>query len=198
MFFRSERLFLRPGWPEDWRELFARTADEQIVRNLSRAPWAWGADDGRDFAAPSRDRRLPHFLVTLPQTACGTSGAALIGGIGLMDAAGAPELGCWIAREHWGRGYATEAGRAALSVARALGHRQVRAAHFADSPAAGRVLVKLGFRPTGRIEPRFSLVRGEQVPALVMVCPLDAASGGDDDDTGGAAGGDKASMLRAA
>ncbi len=24
MFMRSERLFLRPGWPEDWEELLSR------------------------------------------------------------------------------------------------------------------------------------------------------------------------------
>ena len=38
MFFRSERLFLRPGWPEDWDELTARIADPAIVRNLATAP----------------------------------------------------------------------------------------------------------------------------------------------------------------
>lgn len=197
MFFRSERLFLRPGWPEDWRELFGRIADQQTMRNLARAPWPHGADPADDAAVPPQDPRFPQFLVTLPRIVGGT-GAALVGGVGLIDAPGGPELGYWIGREHWGRGYATEAGRATLAVARALGHRQVSAAHFPDNPASGRVLAKLGFRPTGRIEPRYSLALGEQAPALVMELRLDAAGGGDDDGTGGAPGGDGTPMRRAA
>ena len=39
MFFRSERLFLRPVWPEDWQAILNGIADEAVVRNLARAPW---------------------------------------------------------------------------------------------------------------------------------------------------------------
>ena len=199
MFFRSERLFLRPGWPEDWRELFDRIADEQIVRNLARAPWPYRPDDARHFAALEQDRRFPHFLVTLPQNACGNGGGAqVVGTVSLIDAADGLELGYWIARDHWGRGYACEAGRAALSIARTLGHRHVRAAHFTDNPASARVLAKLGFRSTGRTEPRYSLARGGAAPALVMERDLAVASGGDDDGAGGGTGCDKAPMRRAA
>ena len=195
MFFRSERLFLRPGWSEDWSELFRQIADEQIVRNLARAPWPYRAQDAREFAALPQDRRFPHFCVTLPQAA---GGNVLIGCAGLHPAAAGPgeaELGYWIAREHWGQGYATEAGRAVLSIARTLGHRRVRASHFADNPASGRVLAKLGFRPTGRSEARFSLGRGEGAPALVHAVELAGAAGGGDDRN---PGGVKAPMPRAA
>ena len=39
MFIRSKRLFLRPGWPEDWTELYTAINDEGVVRNLASAPW---------------------------------------------------------------------------------------------------------------------------------------------------------------
>ena len=39
MFIRSERLFLRPGWPEEWAELLALIDDQGVVRNLASAPW---------------------------------------------------------------------------------------------------------------------------------------------------------------
>ena len=42
MFFRSERLFLRPVWPEDWQAILNGIADEAVVRNLARAPWPYG------------------------------------------------------------------------------------------------------------------------------------------------------------
>ena len=65
MFFRSERLFLRPGWPEDWQELLAQIADEAVVKNLAKAPWPYSADDARWFAAQEQDKRLPHFFAII-------------------------------------------------------------------------------------------------------------------------------------
>jgi RimJ/RimL family protein N-acetyltransferase len=78
---------------------------------------------------------------------------------------GAVELGYWIARDHWGRGIATEACRALVDIARTLRLRSLEASHFLDNPASGRVLAKLGFEPTGIVAPRLSRARGEQVPA---------------------------------
>jgi hypothetical protein len=39
MFARTERLMLRPGWPEDAPVLSRAIGDEAVVRNLARAPW---------------------------------------------------------------------------------------------------------------------------------------------------------------
>lgn len=162
MFIRSERLFLRPGWPEDWEELLTQISDEAVVRNLARAPWPYTAEDAKEFAQRPQERLLPHFLVTLPTA----EGARLIGSAGLGSDGRDVELGYWIAREHWGRGFATEAARAVLGLALALGHERVVAFHFADNPASGRVLAKAGFRPTGEKGMRFSLARGGEAPAL--------------------------------
>lgn len=163
MFMRSERLFLRPGWPEDWEELLGRVADEAVVKNLAKAPWPYTADDARWFASQPQDQRLPHFFITLPTSA---EPARLIGCIGLAQDRDAVELGYWLGREHWGKGYASEAARAVINVARALGHKRLVAGHFIDNPASGRVLRKAGFRPTGQIHQRFSLARGTEVASI--------------------------------
>ena len=69
------------------------------------------------------------------------------------------ELGYWIAREYWGRGYATEAARAVLRLAKVLGHREAGVAgHFIDNPASGAVLRKVGFEPTGKLRRRYQPV----------------------------------------
>lgn len=169
MFIRSERLFLRPGWPEDWRELFAKIADERVVRNLATAPWPYDPDDARAFLAARRPPMLPGFLITLP----GESGSELIGCIGLHDSDGQVELGYWIARDHWGRGYATEAGRAVLRLAAVLGHKRLGAFHFTDNPASGKVLARLGFAPTGDNRPRYCLARADHAPAIGYALELD-------------------------
>jgi RimJ/RimL family protein N-acetyltransferase len=167
VFHRSERLFLRPAFPEDCEAILAGIGEESILRNLARAPWPYTIDDARRFAARPQDQRLPHFLVTLP-------GTGVIGSAGMSELEGEPELGYWIAREHWGRGYATEAAGAVLKIARTLGHRRVVAGHFADNPASGKVLRKLGFRPTGLVRQRFSQARGTWVDSVDYALDLDA------------------------
>ncbi|WP_301749942.1 GNAT family N-acetyltransferase [uncultured Erythrobacter sp.] len=167
MFHRSQRLFLRPAFPEDCEAILAGINDEAVVRNLARAPWPYGMDDARSFAALPQDMRLPHFLVTLP-------GVGVIGSAGMGEHEGQPEIGYWIARDHWGRGYATEAAGAVLRIARTLGHRRVTAGHFVDNPASGKVLRKLGFVPTGRTGGRHSLARGGAVESVEYALDLEA------------------------
>ncbi|MBI1403668.1 MAG: GNAT family N-acetyltransferase [Porphyrobacter sp.] len=162
MFHRSHRLLLRPIWPEDWQALLAGIADEGVVKNLASAPWPYRESDARDFAALPVAPRFPRFLITRARD------AQAVGciGIGPMEGGtGAPELGYWIARPYWGQGLATEAGAAVCAIAAALGHRELVASHFLDNPASGRVLRKLGFEPTGRVEERFSCGRGSAVQA---------------------------------
>ncbi len=154
MFHRSERLLLRPPWPEDWSRVLGGIADEGVVRNLASAPWPYSAEDARSFIALPSDPKYPRFLVTRARD------ARLVGCVGLDPSGEAAELGYWIAREHWGQGYATEAGRAVIAIAAVLGHRRIVASHFLDNPASGRVLEKLGFQSTGRLVERHSCGRG--------------------------------------
>ncbi|WP_040464169.1 GNAT family N-acetyltransferase [Erythrobacter sp. NAP1] len=170
MFHRSQRLLLRPIWPEDWEGVLKGIADEGVVRNLARAPWPYSAKDAREFTSLPCEPLFPRFLITR------ASDAQVIGCVGIdrMDESDTIELGYWIAREHWGQGYATEAGEATLKIARTLGHTQVHAGHFLDNPASGRVLEKLGFQPTGRIVERHSCGRGESAPTAEFVLDLAA------------------------
>jgi len=171
MFFRSERLFLRPVWTEDWRVILDGIADEAVVMNLARAPWPYTEADARSFAALPHDPRYPNCLIVRPH------GAEVIGGIGLARHEDGAELGYWIARQHWGQGYATESARAMLTLARVIGHRRVVAHHFIDNPASGRVLARLGFKPTGRIVEVPGAARGAPVAALAYGLDLETAGG---------------------
>lgn len=181
MFARTERLLLRPGWPEDAAALTTAIADEGIVRNLARAPWPYAEADARAFLTGWADAPLPRFVL-IQRTA---AQPRLIGCIG-MDAMdnGETELGYWIARPFWGLGYATEAGRHMVELARTLGIRQLTAGHFIDNPASGSVLRKLGFRPTGRVVERASKGRAALVPMVEYTRDVAAPgndAGGDDD-----------------
>jgi RimJ/RimL family protein N-acetyltransferase len=166
MFVRTPRLLLRPGWSQDAPALLEAIGDSRIVRNLATAPWPYRLQDAESFLATERPPSETSLLIML------RSGAEpkLIGGIGFgRRPTGDVEFGYWIARHHWGRGYATEAGRAVLAAARhSLRLKRLDAGHFLDNPASGRVLEKLGFRSAGKIVPRYSAGRGEAAPCRLF------------------------------
>ncbi|HVM37287.1 MAG TPA: GNAT family N-acetyltransferase [Sphingomicrobium sp.] len=165
MFARTDRLLLRPGWAEDAPALHAAIADERVVRNLASAPRPYGLRDAEAFLARPRDPVLPELLV-FARTA---GPPQLVGACGLgRRHSGAVELGYWIARPFWGRGFASEAGAALVEIARTLRLPSLEGSHFLDNPASGRVLEKLGFEPIGIVAPRLSCARGSEAPARLL------------------------------
>jgi RimJ/RimL family protein N-acetyltransferase len=178
MFVRTERLLLRPGWREDAPELYRAICDEGIVRNLGSAPWPYRPEDAEAFLASERNPAHPGFLI-FRRTETAPEFVGTIG-LGARPGDGRTELGYWIARPHWGRGYASEAGRGMLRLARdGLRLRKLTAGHFIDNPASGRVLEKLGFRRTGAIAERFSTGRGSAAPCALYELDLSGEADGD-------------------
>lgn len=170
MFARTRRLTLRPGWPEDAPALTQAIAHEDVVAKLSRAPWPYTLDDATAFLSQPAAPTIPRFVILSHDAAY----PQIVGGIGLTPDAQGHEFGYWLTPAAWGRGYATEAGQAVIDMARhALGIRHIHAGHFVDNPASGRVLTKLGFRPTGRVEPRISRARGHAAPCALFELDLD-------------------------
>ena len=170
MFARTERLLLRPGWREDAPALFRAIADERVVRNLATAPWPYRLEDAEAYLSADRRPWEPSLLI-FRRTAAAPE---LVGTIGVARRPnGEIELGYWIARRYWNRGYATEAGKAVVHAARhALRLPRLGAGHFLDNPASGRVLEKLGFRPTGITAPRHSIGRGGEAPCRLFELKL--------------------------
>lgn len=164
MFARTERLLLRPGWVEDAPALTEAFSREQVVMNLATAPWPYAVDDA--VAYLGRDRKAGEADLLIFQRTMGAP--RLIGGIGLAARGAHLELGYWIVPSHWGLGFATEAARAVVDIARdSLRIERLVSGYFTDNPASGRVLDKLGFSPTGQ-EIRPSHARGTDVPCVTM------------------------------
>jgi RimJ/RimL family protein N-acetyltransferase len=126
------------------------------------APWSYSFADAEAFLTRERGPRDAACLIFLR----GPGAPRLVGGIGfgpMPDRVGVRELGYWIARPYWGQGFATEAGRALLANARdTLRLKRLDAGHFLDNPASGRVLAKLGFKPTGATRARYSAGRNAE------------------------------------
>lgn len=165
MFARTQRLTLRPGWPEDAPALAQAIGHESVVTRLSRVPWPYTTADAEDWLDQPRGRDDVYCLIMLHEGPT----TRLIGGIGLHAKEHGHELGYWLTPDAWGRGYATEAGRAVIDNARhTLRLKRLRSSHFVDNAASGRVLRKLGFSPTGRVVPMHCLALGEALPAVEM------------------------------
>lgn len=169
MFFRTERLFLRPGWPEDLDDLLEAFNDEAIQRTIEVSAFPRTREAVREYLDRPRDPRFPHFFMYLR----GANGAKLVGGIGLGPFGKDVEVGYWIASGYRGQGYALEALRAVVDQAWTLGHRRLVAKHFIDNDASARVLEAAGFHDAGEESPRFSEGRGGEALARLYIADLE-------------------------
>ncbi|MEO0654874.1 MAG: GNAT family N-acetyltransferase [Pseudomonadota bacterium] len=139
----TPRLKLRTLRPTDWRRIAQIGGDPDVARMMMRMTVPWPEEAVKRWMAHGQFRGRPGFWLAI----CLPDGA-LIGGVGL-----GPDhsVAYMLDRRYWGRGYTTEAMRGFLAAALArfpeLGH--LEADHFADNPASGAVLRKLGFEQTG-------------------------------------------------
>jgi RimJ/RimL family protein N-acetyltransferase len=157
MFIRTKRLLLRPYWPEDAPGLAQALNDWDIVQYLATAPYPYRLADANYFIERCQSNAVPQ--PTFAIIAVGLPNQPLVGGIGLRHEHGAgrlgtPELGYWIGRNFWGRGFASEAADAILDLAfLAYGYSQIEASHMIGNAASAHLLEnKLGFVEIGSSE----------------------------------------------
>lgn len=163
----TRRLSLRAPGFQDVSRLTALANDRDISRMTLRMPHPYSDADAETFVlavASQNPQRAATFVIEHEDH-------GPVGVVGLFeDADPAPEVGYWIGRPFWGRGYATEALQGALVWAsKAWKRRALMAGHFADNPASGRVLEKAGFLYTGEVRRGFSAARGAPVDTRRMV-----------------------------
>lgn len=149
----------------------AGLGDLEVSRRLARVPHPYLERDARDFLAILAEGRasgeIDHFVIDL------ASGPRAIGAIGVHDGgscadARVAEVGYWIARPHWGRGYAREA--VAAMVRRTFFDRDfppdgLVAQVHCENPASCRVLEACGFVATGSVHCT-SLATGRREPGV--------------------------------
>ena len=117
--------------------------DRRVAENTVRIPHPFGVDDAERFVADAnRQDGEATFVITRD--------GELIGVCGVEPGEDAGAIGYWLGASSWGRGYATEAARAAIDHAfGALGHGALGARARVSNPASRRVLEKCGFQWTG-------------------------------------------------
>lgn len=163
---RTERLRLRQFDMSDVDNLLTLYDDPTVMRYI---------DDGTWDAGRIKSETLPEFLAEYDRYrrygywAAETHDGAFVGRIGLhpvilsespyepwtkapVDDADTVEIGYRLCRGQWGRGYATEAGRAVIDLAFGVyGAKLAVATTMAVNQGSRRVLERLGFRHTRTI-----------------------------------------------
>ncbi len=156
----TERLRLRPFVEDDAPRLTALLEAFEVVEFTASYPHPYGLDDARRQLARQREfaerGEAVHWALEPIATPPGSLNGLCGGVLAKLDAAcQTAELGYWLGRNAWGRGYATEAGRAVLDWSfEAWGANRVEAHHVARNPTSGRVLEKLGMQHEGTLRQR--------------------------------------------
>ena len=163
----TRRLRLRAPEARDLPAIAGFCADLDVARMTTRIPHPYRMDDAEGFLKgvqaldPARERV---FLIEHE-----TDGPAGMIGFHRGDDP-YPEMGYWIGKPFWGRGFATEAAEAATAWAKRVWKRRALAAgHFLDNPASGRVLEKCGFLYTGEVRRKRSVARDAETDLRMMV-----------------------------
>lgn len=145
----TDRLILRMFRDDDIEEYGAICADAEVMRFIG---------DGKPLSRPESWRNMAMILGHWQLRGYGIwaveerSTCGLVGRVGFFNPEGWPgfELGWLLGRKHWGRGFATEAARAALDFAFNVLHRDrvISLIHPENQPSI-RVAQRLGERLDG-------------------------------------------------
>jgi ribosomal-protein-alanine N-acetyltransferase len=153
---RTARLVLGAFDLEDAAELQRLAGAREIADTTLSIPHPYELDHALAWIGQQRREavrgRATNFAVRLLQP------GSLIGSVGLRDIDPEhlqAELGFWIGREWWGKGYAREAASAVIQFGfDSLGLNRIYAHHMARNPAAGRVLLGAGMQREGLLRQR--------------------------------------------
>jgi [ribosomal protein S5]-alanine N-acetyltransferase len=146
----TERLLIRPWSDQDRPQFSALMQDTEVTRYVN-AGKAYREQDVDEFLA-RQARQLAEHDVCMGAVVEKSSGRVVgIAGTQPLGTTGDLEIGWIFSRDVWGRGYATEAGAAAMNhVLETLGRRRVVAIIDPPNEPSKRVAARLGMQYEGR------------------------------------------------
>lgn len=138
---RTKRLLLRDLTLRDVRRIAMLASDWDVARMTGRIPHPYSEELARQWISDLSEGEFVQGIV---------SQGELVGLCGYMPDGNSAEIGYWVGKPWWGRGFATEAAGALIDYCfNEVGFERITCGHFVDNPASARVIAKLGFRFTG-------------------------------------------------
>lgn len=148
----TERLVLRPFRLDDAPEVQRLAGAREIADTTLNIPHPYPDGVAEKWINTHHEEYEKSGSVVWAVTL--NNSEQLIGAIGLttnreFDRA---ELGYWISQPFWGRGYCTEAAKAALGYGFGqAGLNRIFANHLTRNPASGKVMQKIGMKKEGEM-----------------------------------------------
>jgi len=143
---RTQRLVLRPVAIDDANDIVATLNDFDVAKYLSTPPYPYRDEDAAEWVDMQKgpeDIANTNFTVRLHD-------GTYIGAVGFCDSEAGRELGFYVNKKHWGKGYVSEASSAALAwLFEMTDTKSVVSAAYTFNPASLAVQAKLGFVETG-------------------------------------------------
>ncbi|WP_072397652.1 GNAT family N-acetyltransferase [Hyphomicrobium sp. CS1GBMeth3] len=151
---KTRRLVLRALKDSDVPQLTRLAGDWDVARMTARIPYPYSEAMAREWLASLAPGEFVRAV---------TFGGTLVGAVGYVpNDDGSAEIGYWIGRPWWGRGFASEAARALVRYCfTTAGFKRLTCCHFEDNLASARVVRKLGFRAKGVVETWSDARQGE-------------------------------------
>jgi RimJ/RimL family protein N-acetyltransferase len=146
----TERLRLRPFEISDAKDVQRLAGDRAVADTTLNIPHPYDDGEAEIWISRHKDmfKKWEHaiFAITLRET------GELVGAMGLHlnTRFNRAELGYWIGKPYWNKGYCTEAARRVVRFGfEDLLLNRVFANYIGRNPASGRVMENIGMRPEG-------------------------------------------------
>jgi [ribosomal protein S5]-alanine N-acetyltransferase len=140
----TSRLLLRPFVDADKLSIPPLVGDYEVAKMLSVVPFPYTEEDSEYFLKNvCPDPNGITFAIIKKQD------NVLIGAVSLMNvhSEGRCEIGYWLGRRYWRRGYMSEAAKAMLSYGfNNLGVQVVNGGHYEENTPSGKVMLRVGFQ----------------------------------------------------
>jgi ribosomal-protein-alanine N-acetyltransferase len=146
----TDRLLIRP-WRDDDRESFIALTNDPAVMQYVHGGLPYTEDEVDEWFS-RQARQIAEHEVCMGALIEQATGQFLgLSGVQPLGTTGQLEIGWILAREAWGKGYATEAGAAAMRhVLETLGRSRVVAIIAPDNEPSKRVAARLGMQYDAR------------------------------------------------
>lgn len=144
----TKRLMMRPPHRADIEDLAIIGNDREIAEMTSRMPHPYTQDDALAFIEGFETGQYEGCIYAITLTETGR--LIGMGSVENRTRFGGLEIGYWLGKAYWGKGFATEAASALVDLAfRVTETDVVLAACRTNNPASRKVLQKQGFELLG-------------------------------------------------
>ncbi len=153
---QTARLQLGPLAWDDVPTIVGYAGDPDVSKTTLNIPYPYEAKDAIYWINNAYQRFLNQTQYTFAIR--NTETEAFMGGIGLRvnQRFNRAELGYWIAKPFWGRGYGTEAAGAVITFGfERLDLHKIHASYLEENPASGKVMQKNGMIREGEMKDHF-------------------------------------------